>query len=242
MPEKKPLYTCSMKEAIEHDELADWRESYKENCDCARAIEKAIREHYQDNVLEDCAEEILEQYGFDRVNWVLANTIRQNMEDGRFSHENKSWARKLYIPNDEVRWHFSVDSHPGLTDLFCNQVRKAWQKLGFFDHSHCVSEQDGEIDYKGKVLVLKPTVLKEECRMPDNQLFLATGGFGCAPDSHGRKVLGYFLNDREETHFYRADFIGVIREECLPNWARELAEETVDQAEEESQTPMMGGM
>ena len=50
------------------------------------------------------------------MNWVLANTVQQKKEDGRFSQENKAWARQIYIPHDEVRWHFCVESHPGLTD------------------------------------------------------------------------------------------------------------------------------
>ena len=38
MPEHKPLYLYSLKEAAEWDEKDEWRESYLENCDCARAV------------------------------------------------------------------------------------------------------------------------------------------------------------------------------------------------------------
>lgn len=77
MPEHKPLYLYSLKEAAEWNEKDEWRESYLENCDCARAIERAIDEHYDGQYLNSCAQEIIDRYGFDRVNFVLAATVRQ---------------------------------------------------------------------------------------------------------------------------------------------------------------------
>ena len=59
------------------------------NCDCARAIERAISENYKDNHLGECAKSVIDLYGFERVNWVLKNTVQRNMEDGRYSAENK---------------------------------------------------------------------------------------------------------------------------------------------------------
>ena len=67
MSEHKPLYVCSLSQAVRSNEGDLWRESYKENCDCARAIEKAINENYHDNRLDDCVKPIIEQYGFNRV-------------------------------------------------------------------------------------------------------------------------------------------------------------------------------
>lgn len=221
MSEHKSLYIYSLSEAVHNNEKDFWRESYKENCDCARAIEKAIAENYRDNILNDCAQPIIEKYGFNRVNWVLANTIQQNKEDGRFSEDNKKWARGFHIPREDVNWHFSVESHPGPTNIFINQARKAWQALGLFDRTHCISEKNSEIDYINKVLILNPSVLKDEYKTPDDQLFLAEGGFGCHPNSRGRKVFGRFLKDGEETHFYREDFIGAIDEKYLPDRAAE---------------------
>lgn len=221
MAEYKPLYVYSLSEAVRNNERDLWRESYKENCDCARAIERAINENYRDNCLNDCVQPIIEKYGFNRVNWVLANTALQKKEDGRFSEDNKRWARGFHIPHDDTNWHFSVESHPGLTNLFIGQARNAWQALGLLDRTHCISEKDGEIDYTNKVLVLDPSVLKDEYKTPDDQLFLAKGGFGCRPNSRGRKVFGQFLKDGEDTHFYREDFIGVIDEKHLPKWAAE---------------------
>ncbi len=227
MSEHKPLYIWSLKYAGQNKERNLWRESYKENCDCARTIEKVINSayDYQKSCLNDCAEPVIEQYGFNRVNWVLANTVQLKKDDGRFSLENKSWARQLYIPQDDVRWHFCVDAHPGLTNLFLNESRKLWQKLGLFDGFQCESEQDEQLNYEGKVLVLRGSVLKDQYKTPEDQLFFAEGGFGCTPGARGRKVFGRFLKDEEKTHFQRNDFIGILKDEYLPEWAKEkLAE------------------
>lgn len=221
MADHKSLYVYSLSEAVRNNEKDLWRESYKENCDCARAIEKAIADNYRDNILNDCVQPIIGKYGFNRVNWVLANTVKQKKDDGRFSEDNKKWAKGFHIPHEDVNWHFSVESHPCLTDDFINQARKAWQALGLFDRTHCISEKDSETDYTNRVLIVDPSVLKDEYKTPDDQLFLATGGFGCRPNSRGRKVFGRFLKDGEETHFYREDFIGVIDEKHLPQWAKE---------------------
>lgn len=81
MQNYKPLYLWSLEEAIRNNEKDLWRESYKENCDCARTIEKAITDayNYEKSCLTACAKPVIEQYGFDRVNWVLANTVQQKM-------------------------------------------------------------------------------------------------------------------------------------------------------------------
>lgn len=242
MSEHKPLYIWSLEYAVRSNERDLWRDSYKENCDCARAIEKAINSayDYQTSCLNDCAEPIIKQYGFDRVNWVLANTVQEKQNDGRFSQENKAWARQFYIPHEDVRWHFCVDAHPGLTNLFLNESRKLWQGLGLFDSSQCESEQDGQLNYEGKVLVLRGDVLKDQYKTPEDQLFLAESGFGCTPNARGRKVFGKFLKDGEETNFQRGDFIGILKEEHLPEWAKEKLAEL--QPPDESDGMTMGGM
>ena len=242
MENNKPLYRRSREDAAADNEVQEWRESYRENCDCARAIERSIDNHYHDNVLDDGTGDIIERYGFDRVNWVLANTLQQNSHDGRFSQKNKNWAEGFCIPNDDMKWHFCVESHPGLTNLFVDQVRQAWQNLGYFGSENCISEMNGEIDYKGRLLVIDPAVLKECFRTPENQLFLAAGGFGCSPNSRGRKVYGSFLNDGCETYFNRGDFLGVIKDEYIPEWATVKLEELTASGNDEPEDIMMGGI
>ena len=232
MADHKPLYKHSRKEAFALNELEAWRESYHENRDCAKAIEDAIAANYRDNVLGDGTGDVIARYGFDRVNWVLANTVQWKHADGRFSDKNREWANGFFIPNDENRINFLVNSHPGLVDLFINQTRSAWKKLGLFDGFHCTDETD----YTGKLLIMRADSLKEEYRTPDFQLFFAKGGFGCREDTLGRKVFGAFLKDGEETSFTRSDFIGVIKDEFIPDWAKEKLDELQNPNGEETES------
>ena len=96
MADHKSLYIYSKAEAQEHGELELWRESHKENCKCARAIEDAISRSFDGRTLQGgCAAEIISQFGFNRVNFVLSNTIREKSHDGRFSPSNKDWSRGM---------------------------------------------------------------------------------------------------------------------------------------------------
>ena len=73
MPEYKHLYRYTLQNANEFDEVEQWRESHRENCKCANDITDAINSHYHDNRLDNCVQSMIDKYGFDRVNWVIAN-------------------------------------------------------------------------------------------------------------------------------------------------------------------------
>lgn len=222
----KELYSDSRSEASEWGELDLWRESYKENCACARAIEKAIAENFDGMHLNaDTAKGVIAEYGFQRVNWVLSNTLNEKKSDGRFSEDNKTWGRRRYIPRDENNWMFCVDSHPAVLDGFINQVRKAWDELGMYDASHCIEEKGEKFDYTDRVCVFNAQRMKESHLHPEEQIFLAESGFGCQPNSRGTKVFGRFLYDGEECYVRRQSLLGIMKDECIPEWAHEkLAE------------------
>lgn len=222
MSEIKAIYRYSKEQAVRCHEEKLWGESYKENCNCARAIEKAIRQNFDGMHLgKISAETVIDTYGYDRVMWVLANTLQEKQSDGCFSPENKKWGNSFYIPRDDVRLDYCVESHPAVLDGFINLTRKFWEALGLLDSAHCYAENDGEMDYAGKVVVIDPRYLKDEYKTPQDQLFLATGGFGCSPHARGRKVFGQFLKDGEQACYYREDIIGVLKKEYMPEWAEE---------------------
>lgn len=242
MDRDSPLYTSSWEAARRSDETTLWIKSHNANCDCARDIEEAIGKNFDGKHLEsDCAKGVIEQYGFHRVMWVLANTLKEKAWDGRFSRENKEWAKRFPIPKDEHRNEFCVQSHPAVLDGFINQIQREWNELNLFDDSHCKGQR-GELDYTDQVVVLNPFSLKDKYKTPDYQLFLATGGFGCSPTARGRKVFGTFLKDGESAQFHRSDFIGVIKEEFLPEWAAEKLQELLPSEESTSESMQMGGM
>ena len=97
--------------------------------ECKEAIEKAIAENFDGTTLpRDTAKGVIEQYGKERVEYVLANTIMHLAHDGRFSVNNKEWAKGI-VPSAE--WNtrdLIVTSHPAVLDGFTNQARR-YQEL-----------------------------------------------------------------------------------------------------------------
>ena len=228
------LYPYSAAEARERNELPLWRESHKANIACRNAIEDTIRQNFDGMHLnKDCLTPVLEEYGYKRTAWVLANTLHELKWDGRFGHANKQWAEKIYIPTDlNHNSDFVVRSHPAVLDGFVSFYCKAVQALNLFGAEHCVGDR-AEQDFTGKVLVLSPDTLKESCWSQENQLWYAHDGFGCRPHAIGRSVRCTCLGDGETTRWNRHEFIGVLDEKYLPDWAREkLMELTAPRQEE----------
>ena len=131
MKDATPVYPYSAAYAREHGELDSYRASHQANVACKQAIEAAIRAHYRDNSLgREGAQQVIEQFGLERVQYVLANTVRQMDWDGRISPDNKAWAKNIPVYEDKDHWgndrnlDFVVASHPGLTDLFTTRVRR----------------------------------------------------------------------------------------------------------------------
>ena len=220
--DKTYLYPYSSAEARERNELSLWRESHRANIACRDAIEDAIRRSFDGMHLDkDCTSLVLEKYGYKRTAWVLANTLHELKWDGRFSHANKQWAERRYIPQDERHnAEITVRSHPAVLDGFVTFYRKAVQALNLFGAEHCVGDR-AEQDFTGKVLVLSPDTLKESCWSQENQLWYAHDGFGCRPHTIGRSVRCTCLGDGEMTRWNRHEFICVLDEKYLPDWARE---------------------
>ena len=233
------LYPYSAAEARKRNELSLWRESHKANIACGDAIEDAIRRNFDGMYLnEDCLAPVLTAYGYKRTAWVLANTLHELKWDGRFSYANKHWAEKIYIPTDLIHnSDFVVRSHPAVLDGFVSFYRKAVQALNLFGAEHCVGDR-AEQDFTGKVLVLSPDTLKESCWSQADQLWYARSGFGCEPHSSGRAVFATCLSDGETARWNREDFIGVLDDKFLPEWAKpKLAELNAQE-----QTEALGGM
>lgn len=91
--------------------------------ECKQEIEKQIAEKYNGfSVPQNTVSEIVEKYGIDCVQFVLANTIVQAWKEGRFSLRNKEWASSILT---EGEWSNTLilNTHPTILDGFTNQVR-----------------------------------------------------------------------------------------------------------------------
>ena len=234
------LYPWTAEEARREGKIEIWRASHKANIACRDAIEKAIRQSFDGmHLKEDCLQPVLDEFGYKRTSWVLSNTLQMLKWDGRFSPANKQWAEKSFIPADlNHNSDFVIRSHPAVLDGFVDLYRKAYQKLGLFGGEHCVGDR-AEQDFTGKVLVLSPSTLKESFWAPENQLWLAHDGFGCRPHAIGRSIRCTCLGDGEMTRWDRSEFVGVLDDKYLPEWAKEkLAELTAPQQD----APELAGM
>ena len=236
-------YPYSAKDAMKRGEIEKWRESFRENCACAGGIDILIRENFDGMHLKDgTVEKIVELYGYKRVEHVLANTVQERRGDGRFRPDNRAWAESHYIPEDEMHnYCFAARSHSAILDGFISNYRKLVMDLGMFDQKQCEPDSS-ELDYTGKVLVLSPNTLKEEYWSPENQLWLAESGFGCSPTARGRSILCTCLGDGEQTRWNRNDFIGVLKDEFLPDWAKESLKQYQRPEQAEKQEMQLGGM
>lgn len=124
------VYKPSLAEARAREETDLFRASHRLNIACKGAIEAAIREGFDGmHLKKECIKPVMEEYGPERVEWVLANTIRHLEYDGRFSRSNKEWAGSFPVkedgtPGHDVSMDFIVGSHPAVLDGFVNMVRR----------------------------------------------------------------------------------------------------------------------
>ncbi len=230
MCKQTPIYPYSFAEAQrngDHD-IRLYRESHRANIDCTKAIEKAISENFDGMHLKSSATKgVILEYGIDRVMLLLANTLQKLEYDGRFSNSNKAWGNSVILPfsfsvNNRGA-DYIINSHPAVLDGFIDMVRQEYKALNLWENAHCIPPDN--IDFENKVMVLKPEVLKDKYKTPDFQLFYAQSGFGCSPTARGKQVYGRFLADGEHTHFERSRFIGQLKPELVPDWAKEKAKE-----------------
>ena len=126
-----PLYIGSVEDAKQAGELSQWRDSFWANIDCRGKIEAEISRSFDGwNLDSGCVGRVVEEFGSERVQYVLANTLRELDYDGRFCTTNKEWSRETNIPADENHnYRFVVTSHPAVLDGFVSQFRKEYPQL-----------------------------------------------------------------------------------------------------------------
>lgn len=87
------------------------------------------------------------------------------------------------------------------------------------------SPDDPSENIEEKVVAIKPEVLRPECQHAANQLVYVVGGFGAHGNARGNAVFVKKLYTQEETRFERYDIQGVVKPECLPEWAKQNLEQ-----------------
>ena len=123
-------------EVAEREGYLEWyRQSHKLNIACKNEIEWAISQNYSNNALNDEAvHQVVAKFGLPRTAFVLVNTIREKDWDGRISHDNKAWAKRVPVYPDvdafgqNKRLKYVVDCNAGLTDIFVNILRREYRQ------------------------------------------------------------------------------------------------------------------
>ncbi len=78
-----------------------------------------------------------------------------------------------------------------------------------------------EEDLKGKIVVIKTENMKPEFLGAERQLCIATGGNGCNPHGLGTGIFCKNIYSGKDVRWERYDVLGIIKDECLPDWAKE---------------------
>lgn len=124
------------------------------------------------------------------------------------------------------------NSYPEIALLFAQRVKEAAEEVikeaeqrkaagvsvELITAEQCLPISEKQIE--GEVVVLKPTSLAPSFQRADCQLQLVTGGFGAAPNACGRTIYVQELYSGKETAFWRSDVLGIIKPECMPEWAK----------------------
>ena len=124
------IYRNFLIEAERLGETELWWESFHNNVACARHIEAAIRNYFDETferLKPGCAESVLAVWGADRVNMVLANTLQDIPSHLRhlYSGENLDWGGEAQLPPDAAyRRYYVANSSAELVDSFVTQTRE----------------------------------------------------------------------------------------------------------------------
>jgi hypothetical protein len=122
--EKQPIYMFAAETAIQNGDIDVFRQSMKLNAECGQAIDKAITDsnyelyHYD---LKTATKTVIDDFGVDRVSWVLAANINYHDFDGRLSNANKAWAKEFDTPKPD----YYLKTHLTILDGFADRFREA---------------------------------------------------------------------------------------------------------------------
>lgn len=124
------VYRLSLGEAKSRGELERFYDSWHRDSCCRLAMDSAVFLNFKDGSLKSgCLDRILKEEGFDRVEWVLAHTIRENRDDPKISRGNREWADSFHVPrNDPIggsMWLASVMHCPAeAVEMAASMVRE----------------------------------------------------------------------------------------------------------------------
>lgn len=121
----KSIYRETFEYAYEHEEFDLFHADRNLNNDCRNAIDTAINEsRYDGNFykMKEAVKQVVDEYGSERVELLMAKIVQGADWDGRYSRQNKEWAKGFDVP-PSMKDIYS-NTHPILLDGFLNKVRE----------------------------------------------------------------------------------------------------------------------
>ena len=121
-----PLYLKTARYAREHGESEQYHRSRALSEACREEMDKAISKNFDGMHLKEGFErELMERYGRERVEYILATTVKENAWDGRYSRENREWADSIPVSESESeRIACCLHSHPAVIDGLIRRIRR----------------------------------------------------------------------------------------------------------------------
>ena len=213
-----PFYRYSLETAKTEENVERYNRSIQENQRCRDYIQDMETGFHANAYKDDCVDSdgsytrsLIEQFGMERVLNMYAVTVRNHSGDKRISEEVREWANNFNIGlrhNEDMRESLITQINPGIIDSLAKHAIKEFKALNLFTSDHCDKDQT---NYEDKVVIVSHKQLKEEYWSPENQLWLAKGGFGCDPQKIGRAVFSVCLADNDESRWDRSQILGVIK-------------------------------
>ena len=122
--EKKVVPFCrdDLLASKEKDQLAEWRASFCENGNCAKALDKAMSDNFADNRMDTkkVLDTVVAEFGFERTAHVLTAQVFNHNWDGRYHSDVKDWAKEQMKDFSadfiEESRDYYLNSHPILID------------------------------------------------------------------------------------------------------------------------------
>lgn len=200
--------------------IVDWAEADSELFN--KQFEEMLDQCTQNAAKEQFGKQTLEELGYKgEIKSVLSSYIFDEKRPIAYAKKIVDcciYAKKHGI---ELAPYNIVDFAKYASDYYSSPVEEffkdIYKKYQVFDNSYCVADSVG-MDYANKILILKPHALSAEYRNEKQQLWQATGGFGCNPKSRGTTVFAKNIANGEECSWRRNEFMGIADMEKMPEW------------------------
>lgn len=125
---------------------------------------------------------------------------------------------------------FVGDNYNEMVELYSQRIQEQIQKVKAdiskipFDRTvigRDACESIAERDLRHEIIVVDPSVMSREYVGAERQLCIATGGNGCSPEGLGVKVFCKNIYTGGDVTWYRQDILGIIKPDCIPQWAKD---------------------